>query len=353
MPPHRTNRPAGARAALQWGLLAFVGLQLGLTLAIDLARPLWRDPEFAAKTDRLRACLAENPGRPLVVVLGSSRAALGFRPDVLDAGRDRPVVFNYAFTGAGPVMELVCLHRLLRAGVRPAELVVEVHPALLNLDDRVGEEAWLNPTRMAWPDLLVWRPYLARPATHWRRWLLARLTPAHHHRFPIVSALAPSWLPWGDTRMDGWRRLDRLGWMPYHKEAVSPAEYRDGVAFAREQYRAGLQHYRVTPKAERAMHELLAVCRREGIRVTFLTMPEGSEFRSWYPPEGRAAMEAYLGQLCRESGAAWVDARSWVADELFFDNHHLLGRGAAAFTERFGREALGWPRPEARVDARR
>jgi hypothetical protein len=63
-------------------------------------------------------------------------------------------------------------------------------------------------------------------------------------------------------------------------------------------------------------------------------------------------MEGYLGRLCRESGAAWVDARSWVADDLFFDNHHLLGRGAAAFTERFGREAPGWPRPEARVDAR-
>lgn len=324
-------------AAFVWGLLWFSVMQLAMSLAIHSAFPQWRDPEFAIKMQRLRICQAENSGRPLVVVLGSSRAGLGIRPDVLDFGKDAPLVFNYAFTGAGPVMELVCLHRLLRHGVRPDRLIVEIHPALLNLDDHSGEEVWLNPVRLSWQDLLVWQPYLSRPAMHWRRWLLGLLLPAYVHRFPLLSSLAPSWLPWDDkVRLDGWRQLDRFGWMPYPKSTVTAEEYREGLEFAWAQYRAGLQNYRVTPKAERALRELLAICQREKIPVTLLTMPEGTVFRSWYSPDGHTKLVAFLQQLSQEYDALWIDARDWADDDHFFDNHHLLSQGAAVFMRRLG-----------------
>ena len=69
-------------------------------------------------------------------------------------------------------------------------------------------------------------------------------------------------------------------------------------------------------------------------------MPESSAFRGWYPPGAGPAVAAYLGGLSREYGVPWTDARAWLADEHFVDGHHLLAGGAAAFSERFGREML-------------
>jgi hypothetical protein len=39
-------------------------------------------------------------------------------------------------------------------------------------------------------------------------------------------------------------------------------------------------------------------------------------------------------------GLPVIDAREWMGEEDFIDGHHLLPDGAAAFTRRFGAEAL-------------
>jgi hypothetical protein len=303
-----------------------------------------RDPEFAYKTAALRARLTQEPGRPLVVVLGSSRAAMGFRPDALALCRtpdgQPPVVFNYAFTGAGPVLELVCLQRLLRAGVRPDWLIVEVHPALLHRDAAFSEEFWTNAARLGWKDLRLLRRYSDRPRAQLWNWLESRLVPAAVQRFAILSRLAPNWLPWGDQRQDCWLQMDRSGWLPYGKQAVNEAEYRKGVAFALHQYHDCFPNYRVGPSSDRALRELLGRCQREGIGVLLLTMPEGEEFQGWFPPRAKEEIRGYLTGLSRDYGVRWVDARDWVGRECFFDGHHLLPDGAAVFTARFGRDVL-------------
>ena len=40
---------------------------------------------------------------------------------------------------------------------------------------------------------------------------------------------------------------------------------------------------------DRALEELLAVCRREQIAAVLVTMPEATDFRGWYPPPAREA----------------------------------------------------------------
>ena len=47
------------------------------------------------------------------------------------------------------------------------------------------------------------------------------------------------------------------------------------------------------------------------------------------------------GRLAVPTPAAGpADARAWLADDLFVDNHHLLRAGAAAFTDRLAGEVL-------------
>jgi hypothetical protein len=73
--------------------------------------------------------------------------------------------------------------------------------------------------------------------------------------------------------------------------------------------------------------------------VLFL-MPESTEFRSWYPPPTQEQLSAYLASLRREYGTPLMDARGWVPNDEFWDGHHMLREGAAAFTQRFAAEVV-------------
>jgi hypothetical protein len=65
-------------------------------------------------------------------------------------------------------------------------------------------------------------------------------------------------------------------------------------------------------------------------------------FREYYSPAAQGAIRSYVQGLSREYAVPVVDMRDWVEDRDFFDGVHLTHAGAAAFTERFGREVL-WP----------
>ena len=90
----------------------------------------------------------------------------------------------------------------------------------------------------------------------------------------------------------------------------------------------------------RALRDLLALCRHEGIPTVLYLMPEGSIFRGWYTPSTRACFEDHLIRLSREYGVPIVNARTWMPDKYFGDSHHLYRRGASFFTRRFGSEVL-------------
>jgi hypothetical protein len=332
---HSIRARYGSRAALAWGLAAFTVFQLTLAVLVEGRHPEFRDPEYGHKLARLRAHVATEPGRPLLIVLGSSRAALGFRPDALPA--DMPAVFNLALAGAGPVTELLCLYRLLDEGLRPAGVIVEVMPPLLHQEKPWAEAGRIPVERLSRRDVVRLQRHAPHPGQLRRAWLTARLTPWFSHRFGLLSCYAPRWLAW-DVRQDRWRQLDRAGWMPYPRTAVSAEEVRRAANYARLEYAPCFQRFHITANADRALRELLVVCRRKGIGVWLLTMPESSAFRGWYPPSASPAVTVYLKGLSQEYGAEWIDARSWMTDEDFVDGHHLLASGATAFTKRFGRK---------------
>src|SRR6266403_1954201 len=71
---------AKARSTLFWLLAGFVAIQLMFDLAMERWQPVLRDPEYGYKLNRLHALLRAQPGRPLILVLGSSRTNLGVCP---------------------------------------------------------------------------------------------------------------------------------------------------------------------------------------------------------------------------------------------------------------------------------
>jgi hypothetical protein len=349
--PAQTARGAPARgaAALAWGLLFFACLQLTLALAMERWRPELRDPEYGAKRARLRARLREAPGHPLLVVVGSSRVNHGFRPDALPplppARAPRggppgtPVVFNSSVMGAGPLLQLLCLRRLLADGIRPDWVVLECWPPLWNGEGAQAEINRIPPARLEWRDLGVVAPYFPRPGRLHGEWGQARLAPWYSSRFVLLAQFARDLLPQQERRDDQWGQIDPWGWLP-DDESTDPAAVEARFPLVRARFAPLLEQFRISPAADRALRECLTLCRREGIAVALLYMPESKTFRDWYSPRARARAGRYLGRVCREYGVPLIDARDWSPDGDFSDGFHLFPSGAAAFTARLGREVL-------------
>src|SRR5262249_1104300 len=118
-------------------------------------------------------------------------------------------------------------------------------------------------------------------------------------------------------------------------------------ALAHAEYHAILQRCQIGFRADQALHEIIQLCRRHQIGIALFLMPEGSEFRSWYPPAVQSRIDQYLAHLGEECSVPVLDMRTWMADVDFVDSHHLLPKGAAVFTKRFEGEVL---RPLLRGD---
>lgn len=167
-------------------------------------------------------------------------------------------------------------------------------------------------------------------------WWDAQLVPWYGYRFPLLGRVAGPWLPWR-LRFDCGRVTDPTGWQRPVVDAVTPDGYRRGVAQARKEYFDLLQVLRFDTPAAGAVIKTLAACQECGIPAALLLMPEGTDFRAWYPPQTEAALYAFLRGACRDASAPLIDARRWLADDAFSDAHHMLPDGSARFSERLGR----------------
>ena len=85
----------------------------------------------------------------------------------------------------------------------------------------------------------------------------------------------------------------------------------------------------------RALRTSLELCRACGVPAALVLMPEGTDFRAWYPPAVAAALADLLTGLAAEFGVSLIDARPWLSDEAFSDGHHMLPDGAAALNPAF------------------
>ena len=298
-----------------------------------------RDPLYGDKRVKLAPRL---DGRPLVLMLGSSRTGLAFHGKRLEA--TYPVAaFNYGIPAGGPVTQLVTLDRLLASGVKPALLLVEVLPAMLQ--DQGGpprEAGWLYADRLtsAERDTVIRHGFPAAAVN--KRWRESVLFPAYALRFQLMCRINPSALPW-PLRFDWSRGADECGYGSLVDQTPTPADRDRRFAQTKAEYEAILRDYHPGGPAVDALRELLDRCREAGVPVRLVLMPESAAFRALYGPGADDRLKAALP-------ADVVDAREWLPDDAFNDGHHMLARGAEAFTDRLGRDVvageLGPPSPK-------
>ncbi len=332
----RSSQRASARIAVLVGIAGVFVASLLLNLAMETVRPDLLDPEFGHRVRLAHRLQRQYPQRPLYVALGSSRTEMGLSPTAAGFGADAqgPVLLNLGQSGCGPVQEWMNWHRLLREGLQPAHLLVEVLPPVLFSDEPA--EAYLKVPQFAWGDLAVIRPYCDDFDAVRRQWLLGRIYPWHTRRVSLLSAMVPSWLPW-PLRQDHLWKTDAFGWMPYPRDQVGQEERSRSLARAEFEYRLRLAYWQLSERPCCAYRALLEDCRQRGIPVTLYLMPEGPTFRTWYPPRVVEAVHAYLQQLANAYSVRVIDARTWIDDDSAYpDSHHLLPSAARRFSERFG-----------------
>jgi hypothetical protein len=300
--------------------------QLAWAVTLERWRPDLRDPEYGHKLRLLRRQTAADPDRPLLLALGSSRTLNGLRPEVLPA--DGPRVFNFGLTRHGPVRQWLAFDRLLRDGVRPRWVTVELFPPALG---QGADELNVAPAgRHTLGDVRFLRANGLRPAAHAADWLEARAVSVYDSRFAVRSWLCPAWVPWAERHDFVWTHTDRGGWLAAPPAAGGRGGH-EGVA---------MRGFAVHPDSDRAVRQTVARCRAEGIGAAVVLMPEAAWFRELYRGDAEDRLRDYAARLGRECGVPVIDARDWCPDDEFRDGGHLAATGAGRFTERFGREVV-------------
>jgi hypothetical protein len=327
-----------ARSDVFWWLGSFVALQVGLAIALESWAPCWRDPAYHAAETRLRIQKKQEPRRPVIVVLGSSRTLNGLRPAVLSdhqpVDSNPPAIQNWGFPGHGPVELAMRLDHLIREGPRPDGIVIELVPTMLPREQFAPN---MVPTYAhSWKDLPTVAALSSAGKDVVGEWCRARLVPWFAYRDNIMDSCLPRWRPRGQSNT-WWKALDKSGWMPLGATKKSDK----ALEVALRDHKPFLDNAQIAPCQDRALRHIMAACKRESIPAVLLLMPEGPVFRSRYPEKTRASWDGFLVALCKEFEVPLVDAREWIeSEEYFLDSHHLLPEGARVFTERFAREVV-------------
>jgi hypothetical protein len=331
--PRRMKRTAPT--ILVWAVVWYVVAQLALATVKDRWRPISSLNE-CWKWPRLRQLSTQEPERPLVLMLGSSRACWAWKAGTHDGmqtpdGR-KPIFYNFGIPATGPICESLYLRQMLDEGIRPRLLLIEYLPPLMRAPQRgfSSEEVFISGQWTPPRQLVRAAPYLIRPVRKGRQWVEARLAPWYAFRAQLgydIECLAfgkePIFIP----------AVDESGWC-LRPPMLSAEERAVRLKATRDGYAAAMANFPLGAGPTKALRDLCELCRRERIPFVFVVMPECSDFRSWYSAETRAKTDGFLHDLSRSYSAEIVDANEWVADDEFEDGHHLTVRGAEEFTNR-------------------
>ncbi|WP_020469287.1 DUF1574 family protein [Zavarzinella formosa] len=328
-PKSRKGRARRFRRMVGWALLTLVGINISLAVMIDQFRPDIRDPEYQQVADALRARTTEDPDARLILFLGSSRVALGVdAKQITEPGR---IVFNFGMPGAGPFMMDVYWDRLQASGVRPDVVFVEfMHPFYNDTSSRTLDHSYLDASRLSVQEARTLVGYGNRSTGALRRMAIARLFPAGRHGPDLCEAIGLGALNTGTAKDPLQGKLDLFG----GRALDVPPEKRDDMrGLAHKQYDPFYPDFSLAHDPAERLKQLLRKVRQSGATVKILLTPEGSEFRVMMSPEMAKAINEFMAKLEAEFDVEILDARDWMPDSAFYDQHHLLPSGGKLFAE--------------------
>ncbi len=94
---------------------------------------------------------------------------------------------------------------------------------------------------------------------------------------------------------------------------------------------------------EESLHNAIAgiidVCRRNNIKLLFLTAPVVSYYRAAIPKKVEQKLQEFIKQI-KDAGIEYYDLRAWGTDDDFRDCFHFRLSGAQKFTDWFYKEIL-------------
>jgi hypothetical protein len=335
---HRRRRSTAFWATMS-GIVIYFGIQITTNAAIRSDRICLSDPIYIEKFDLLKLHpvffdkqILPNPTR--LLVLGSSRSQLG-----VDARRlarqlaPNTIAFNFSTHGGGPLTNMLYFQRLLKSGVCPDAVLIEVHPCLLH--HAPMEATWLGGYRLrpGEPERLATVGHTARDTSHLglQGWLAA----THEYRIPALNKYAVRWLPCphGIT-ING--RQDPYG---FAQGLDIPFSDRSQL-FARtlQQYGPILRDFQPGGSPLAALRQTLQECHSRRIAVALYLSAEDSQFRQLY----RATSFANLLELLKKELVSVFTLQESVPDIEFADGHHLTPVGAERFTDCLAVAAREW-----------
>lgn len=354
----RKNERSKYDSRIKTSLCWFVGFMVAgygywLVMTNFVIRNFW-DPQYAMKADLLRERLAEKPGNPLWVVLGSSRVDDGVKPDVMEDmlhGEKAPLLFNFGMSGSDLFRELIILRRLISDGMKPQRVGIEILPPLLSSNESSFISAPSLLVRMRHNELEVQCSHSFNSKFVCKTWMESRTNPIFKWGTKVEMQTMPAWrlLPVPFLRQIGDNKnvFDKWGWCyPFFKK-VSREDYFKGIQAGRRAFGPSLKDFKVTKNNDQVLREILDLCKQSDIDAFLLLMPESIDFQSIYPDQANKALESLVNHLKSDYGVVVINARSWIAPDGFIDGHHLLASGAEAFTRQFVEELFKTAKQQA------
>ena len=343
----RPNRRPPSRRALTVGLVVFFLLQGGLALVIALSPDQFGDPTYQARVKRLRAQQVQFPGRPVMAFFGSSRVMFGLDIQGLEhisVEAGQPIIAaSFDYPGGGPITQVLMLRRLLREGIKPKKVLVELMPAYLGNQKFPDElEEWRLPSaKLGLDDARCLRPYLGenRPRLEQELWM-GRFIPWSLYRFDLLNLAAPNLLPLEKRTFpeQAFLNFDAANVLP---DDLERERRRRAMAIAEKEYKDRLNQLRIGGPAVQAVEDLIRTCQDQGIEVALILMPEGPIFQSWSTREKQNEVTDFAHRLQHQFTLDLIDARNWFPEEdYFYDSHHQLPATGRLFTRRLAENHL-------------
>ncbi len=280
-------------------------------------------------------------------MIGGSLTSWGFNPSAMTTvrpGPGGPVVYNLSINNGRAVVQLLCLRRMLADGVRPNLVLMDTFPwCFYQGYSSFDGQQYFSLARIQGRDLPALRRYHAHPDQLCRDWLRLCWAPWYSYRSNFQRYYLPSWATATEKQLMWWNVMDGNGWeyIPQHVAAMRQLP-RSVVTDSINYYLGGMNTSPIDDdNFPRVYREMTEECRRAGVPILLVRMPETAQMRRGFSPAVARKIEAIYSDLTRETGVRIVDARAWAPDDdLFVDGFHLNAAGSTLFTRRLEREVI-------------